>query len=120
MSMQQTKKLRQEQSDGHWNLMRFRSDTYDAQQVLEKTAFSAGELSVKTKRLLAIGIAIQSGSEALAQQQLSLAADEGATFKESVEAIEVGIAMGGAPAAAAARTAFHTLDELYPREILAL
>jgi alkylhydroperoxidase/carboxymuconolactone decarboxylase family protein YurZ len=120
MSMQQTKKLRQEQSDGHWNLMRFRSDTYDAQQVLEKTAFSEGELSVKTKRLLAIGIAIQSGSEAIAQQQLSLAADEGATFKEAVEAIEVGIAMGGAPAAAAARTAFHTLDELYPREILAL
>jgi len=117
---QPKKKLRQEQSDGHWNLMRFRSDTYDAQQALEKTAFIEGELSVKTKRLLAVGIAIQSASDALAQQQISLAAAEGATFKEAVEAIEIGIAMGGAAAAAAARTAFHTLDELYSREILAL
>jgi len=118
--VESTNELKQQQSDGHWNLTRFRSDTYDAQQALEKTAFSKGELSAKTKQLLALCCAIQSGSEAVVQHQLSGAANEGVSFKEAVEAIEVGIAMGGAPAAAAARTAFHTLDQLYSREILAL
>jgi alkylhydroperoxidase/carboxymuconolactone decarboxylase family protein YurZ len=112
--------LQQEQSDGHWNLIRFRSDTYDAQQALEATAFADGELSAKTKQLLALGIAVQSSSVAIIEHHASRAAAHGATFREALEAIEVGIAMGGAPAAGAARTAFHTLDQLYPREILAL
>ena len=112
--------IKQEQSDGHWNLIRFRSDAYDAQQALEKIAFAEGELSAKTKQLLALGIAVQSNSVAIIPHHASRAAEHGATFKEAVEAIEVGIAMGGAAAAGAARTAFPTLDELYPREILAL
>ncbi len=118
--MAQIEQLKQQQSDGHWNLMRFRSDTYDAQQALESTAFAAGELCSKSKQLIALGIAVQSGSEELIQRHATLAAKAGASFKEAVEAIEVGIAMGGAPAAAAARNGFSTLDQLYPREILAL
>ncbi|HJP04613.1 MAG: hypothetical protein CL799_08285 [Chromatiales bacterium] len=118
--MERINELRQEQSTGHWNLMRFRSDTYDAQQACEKTAFTEGELSLKTKELLALGIAVQAGSEAMIQQHAKRAADNGAGFREAVEAIEVGIVMGGAPAAAAARVAFYCLDQLYSQEILKL
>ncbi|MDP6435680.1 MAG: carboxymuconolactone decarboxylase family protein [Gammaproteobacteria bacterium] len=118
--MERTNELRQEQRTGHWNLMRFRSDTYDAQQAVEQTAFAEGELSVKTKELLALGIAVQTGSEAMIQQYAKRAAGSGASFRESVEAVEVAIALGGAQAAAAARFAFYSLDQLYSQEILKL
>jgi AhpD family alkylhydroperoxidase len=118
--MGRVNQLKQERNDGHWNLMRFRSDTYDACQALEEIAFKEGNLSTKTKELIAVGIAIQTGCEAVIQQHIERAAGQGATFEESVEAIEVGITMGGSTAVAAAHFAFHALDQLYAREILKL
>ena len=118
--MARVNETKQEQNDGHWNLMRFRSDAYDAYQALEKIAFTEGALTTKTKELMAVGISVQTGCEAAIQKHIERAAGLGATFEESVEAIEVGIAMGGGNAAAAAHIAFHTLDQHYSREILAL
>jgi len=113
-------KLKQQHNDGHWNFMRFRSDGYDACQALEQIAFAEGALSAKTKALMAVGISIQAGSEPAIQHHIARAAEQGASFKESVEAVEVAIAMGGSLAAAAAHFAFHALDQAYPREILKL
>jgi AhpD family alkylhydroperoxidase len=113
-------KIKQERNDGHWNLMRFRSDAYDAYQALEQIAFADGALSAKIKELMAVGISVQAGCDSATQQHIERAAEQGASFKESVEAIEVGIAMGGGPAAAAAHFAFHALDKVYSREILKL
>ena len=118
--MSRVNQRKQEQSDGHWNLMRFRSDTYDAHQALEKIAFDDGALTSKTKELMAVGISVQAGCEAAIQKHIERAAGLGATFEEAVEAIEVGIAMGGGTAITAAHIAFHTLDQHYTREILAL
>ena len=118
--MNRVSKIKQEQNDGHWNLMRFRSDAYDAYQALEKTAFADGALSTKTKELMAIGISIQAGCEPAIQQHIQLAAEQGASFEESVEAIEVGVAMGGGTAVASAHFGFHALDQVYSREILKL
>jgi AhpD family alkylhydroperoxidase len=112
--------IKQEQNDGHWNLMRFRSDAYDAYQALEQIAFADGALSTKTKELMAIGISIQAGCDAAIQKHIERAAEQGASFEESVEAVEVGIAMGGGTAAASAHFAFHALDRVYSREILKL
>jgi AhpD family alkylhydroperoxidase len=112
--------IKQEQNDGHWNLMRFRSDAYDACQALEQIAFADGALSTKTKELMAIGISIQTGCDAAIEKHVERAAQQGASFEESVEAIEVGIAMGGSTAAAAAHFAFFALDRVYSREILKL
>jgi AhpD family alkylhydroperoxidase len=118
--MGRVNELKQERNDGHWNLMRFRSDAYDAYQTLEEITFREGNLSTKTKELIAVGIAVQAGCEAAVQQHIERAAGQGATFEESVEAIEVGITMGGSTAVAAAHFAFHALDQLYSREILKL
>jgi len=112
--------IKQEQNDGHWNLMRFRSDGYDAYQALERTAFADGALSTKIKELMAIGISIQAGCEPAIQKHIQRAAELGASFEESVEAVEVGIAMGGGTAVAFAHFAFHALDQVYSREILKL
>ena len=118
--MNRTDEIKQEQNDGHWNLMRFGSDAYDAYQALEQTAFTDGALSTTAKELMAVGISIQAGCESSIQQHIERAAEQGASFKESVEAVEVGIAMGGGLAASAAHFAFHVLDKVYSREILKL
>jgi AhpD family alkylhydroperoxidase len=116
--MNRIDEIKQEQNDGHWNFMRFRSDAYDAYQALEQTAFKDGALSTKTKELMAVGISVQTGCEPAIQQHIERAAEQGASFKESVEAIEIGIVMGGSPAAASAHFAFHALDRVYSQEIL--
>jgi AhpD family alkylhydroperoxidase len=112
--------IKQEQNDGHWNLIRFRSDAYDAYQALEQTAFEEGALSTKTKELIAVGISIQAGCEPAIQQHIERAAAQGASFEESLEAIEIGIVMGGSPAVASAHFGFQALDSVYSREILKL
>ena len=118
--MDRLDELKHEQYSGHWNLMRFRSDAYDAYQALEETTFKEGALSTKAKELMAVGISIQAGCEPAIQQHIERAAEKGASFEESVEAIEVGILMGGSLAVAAAHFAFHALDRVYSREILKL
>jgi AhpD family alkylhydroperoxidase len=112
--------IKREQNDGHWNLMRFRSDAYDAYQALEQIAFRDGALSTKTKELMAIGISIQAGCDAAIEKHIERAAQQGASFEESVEAVEVGISMGGGTAVTSAHFAFHALDRVYSREILKL
>ncbi len=118
--MDRVSKFKQEENDGHWNLMRFRSDAYDACQALEKIAFAEGALSAKAKELMAVGISVQTGCEGAIQKHIERANRQGASFEEAVEAVEVGIAMGGSTASAAAHFAFHALDQNYPREILKL
>ena len=118
--MDRIDELKQEQNDGHWNLIRFRSDAYDAYEALEQTVFKDGALSTKTKELMAVGIAIQAGCEADTQKHLERAAKQGASFEESLEAVEIGIVMGGSLAVASAHFGFQALDRVYSREILKL
>ncbi len=108
----------QEDNDGHWNLMRFRSNVYDAYRALEDATFTDGALTTQAKELIAVGIAVQANSESGIQKHIARAAALGATFRETLEAIEVGITMGGGPAAASAQFAFHALDRVHGQEIL--
>lgn len=103
---------------GHWNLRRFRSKVYDDFIALEEATFADGALPSKTKELIAVGIAIQANSEPEIQSHIEHAAGHGASLDEVVEAIEVGIEMGGAPALESARFSFLVLDRLYSQEIL--
>jgi AhpD family alkylhydroperoxidase len=107
-----------ERDTGHWNLRRFRSKVYDDFMALEEATFADGELPTKTKELIAVGIAIQAHSEPAIQSHIERAAGCGASLNEIVEAIEVGIEMGGATALESARFSFFVLDRLYSREIL--
>lgn len=103
---------------GHWNLRRFRSKVYDDFVALEEATFAAGALPTKTKELIAVGIAIRANSEPEIHAHIENAAEHGASLDEIVEAIEVGIEMGGAPALESARFSFLVLDRLFSQEIL--
>lgn len=77
---------------------------------LEQKTFSDGELKKKFKELIALGISIIINCESCMEWHINEALKSGANFEEIIEAIEVGIEMGGGPATVASRFALKVLD----------
>jgi len=92
------------------------SDVYKALTSLEQKAFADGELKKKYKELIAFGISIVVNCESCMEWHIHEALKSGATKKEILEAIEVGIEMGGGPATVSARFALKVLD--YYKDLL--
>ncbi len=79
---------------------------------MEEATYSDGELKSKVKELIAVGISVVINCESCMQWHIEQAAEKGATEREIIEAIEVGIEMGGGPATAHARFALEVLESL--------
>jgi AhpD family alkylhydroperoxidase len=79
---------------------------------MEKAAYCDGALSKKQKELIAVGISVVKDCESCMQWHIEQAAADGATFEELLEAVEVGIEMGGGPATVSARFALEMMDSL--------
>ena len=92
------------------------SEVYKTFTKLEEKAFSDGELKKKYKELIALGISLVVNCESCMEWHVHEALKSGATKKEILEAIEVGIEMGGGPATVSARFALKVLD--YYKELL--
>jgi len=60
--------------------------------------YGDGALPTKMKRLIALGIALRTGCTGCIIAQTKRAVEAGATKEEILEAVAVGIAMGGTPA----------------------
>jgi len=84
---------------------------------MEKAAFSDGALSKKSKELIAVGISVTLDCESCMQWHIEQAATAGATFEEVLEAVEVGIEMGGGPATVSARFALDVIESAFPGAI---
>lgn len=92
------------------------SKVYRAFVELEQKTYSDGELAKKYKELIAIGISIIINCESCLEWHIKQALDSGATEEQIIEAIEVGVEMGGGPATVSSRFALKVLD--YYREKL--
>jgi len=79
---------------------------------MEKAAFSDGALPTRQKEPIAIGISVVEDCESCMQWHIEQAVAAGASFEEVLEAIEVGIEMGGGPATVSARFALDVMDSL--------
>jgi len=79
---------------------------------MEKAAYSDGALLKKHKELIAVGISVVKNCESCMQWHVEQAAATGASFEEILEAIEVGIEMGGGPATVSARFALEVMDAI--------
>ncbi len=77
---------------------------------MEEAAFSDGALPKKTKELIGVGISVKIDGESSMQRHSEQAAAAGATMRKVLEAIEVGIEMGGGPATVSARFALEVLE----------
>ena len=113
MSKEKLDELTRTRKWAHKKLIDKGSKVYEAFTQMESAAFSDGKLSKKTKELIAIGISVRIDCESCMQWHIEQAANAGAKYDEILEAVEVGIEMGGGPATVSARFALQVMEEVF-------
>lgn len=97
----------------HKRLLDSGSEVYRAFVEMEEAAFADGVLQKQVKELIAIGISVRIDCESCMQWHIEQAAQAGASYEEVLEAVEVGIEMGGGPATVSARFALRVMDAVF-------
>lgn len=87
-----------------------KSSVYNSFLDMENKTFTGGALSKKEKELIAVGISVVINCESCMEWHIKQAIGEGASEKELIEAIEVGIEMSGGPGTVSARFAMTVID----------
>jgi len=87
-----------------------RSKVYNAFIDMENQAYAVGKLGKKYKEMIAIGISIHINCESCLEWHIREALNAGAVKDEIIEAIGVGIEMGGGPATVSSRFAMKVLE----------
>jgi AhpD family alkylhydroperoxidase len=104
------KKIIDDRKRTHDYLKARKSKTYEAFIDMEKAAFASGALEKKFKEMIAIGISVVVNCESCMQWHIREALNAGATEEQVLEAIEVGMEMGGGPATVSSRFAISVLE----------
>jgi AhpD family alkylhydroperoxidase len=111
--MDKLKRMSRRRKEAHAEFLSLESKVYQAFLDMERVAFAEGSLTKATKELIAIGISVVINCESCMQWHIEQAAATGASRRDVLEAIEVGIEMGGGPATAHARFALEVMAEVY-------
>jgi AhpD family alkylhydroperoxidase len=112
--MDKLEEIATKRTRAHAKLRALDSKVYDAFLRMEAATFADGALSKRTKELIAIGISVRIDCESCMQWHIEQAAAAGATMREVLEAVEVGIEMGGGPATVSARFALAVMERVFP------
>lgn len=97
----------------HQKLLALDSKVYRAFLDMESAAYADGALAKKHKELVAVGISVVIDCESCMQWHIEQAAQAGATQQEILEAVEVGIEMGGGRATVSARFALDVMEKVF-------
>lgn len=97
----------------HQKLVSLNSKVYQAFLNMEAAAYADGALAKKYKELVAVGISVVMDCESCMQWHIDQAAQAGATQQEVLEAVEVGIEMGGGRATVSARFALEVMESVF-------
>lgn len=111
--MSKLDEISQRRKAAHAKLLELDSPVYRAFLELERAAFSDRALPRKVKELIATGISVVIDCESCMQWHIEQASRAGATKREVLEALEVGMEMGGGPATVSARFALEVMEEVY-------
>ncbi|UCH93165.1 MAG: carboxymuconolactone decarboxylase family protein [Candidatus Aminicenantes bacterium] len=111
--MDKLEELTRQRKKSHTKFKEFKSKVYDKFIELEEAAYSDGAVSQKNKVLIGMGISVVKDCDACMQWHIEEAVKLGITPQEIMEAIEVGIKMGGAPAVVSARFALEVMEKVY-------
>jgi AhpD family alkylhydroperoxidase len=111
--MDKLEEISRNRKKAHQKLLSLKSKVYDAFLQMEHATYSDGALPKKTKELIAVGISVQTDCESCMQWHIEQAAASGATLREVLEAVEVGIEMGGGPATVSARFALDVMESVF-------
>jgi AhpD family alkylhydroperoxidase len=102
--------IRRDRTWSHQQFLSRGSRTYRSFLEMERAAYSDGALAKLHKELIAVGISIVLNCESCLEWHIAQALQDGATEFQILEAIDVGIEMGGGPATVSARFALKVLD----------
>ena len=111
--MKRLKEISRHRQAAHAKLLSLDSKVYRAFLDMEKATYCDGALPKKTKELIAVGISVVIDCESCMQWHIEQAAKAGASMREVLEAVEVGIEMGGGPATVSARFALEVMESVY-------
>src|SRR4030042_516932 len=111
--MNRLKEISEHREKAHKKLLSLKSKVYEAFLEMEKATYCDGALPKKTKELIAVGISVAIDCESCMQWHIEQAAKAGASMREVLEAVEVGIEMGGGPATVSARVAIEVMGPGY-------
>lgn len=111
--MNKLKEMSRRRKAAHASLLELDSAVYKAFLQMEAAAFTDGTLPKKVKELIAVGISVTKDCESCMQWHIEQAARSGATEREILEAVEVGIEMGGGPATVSARFALEVMADVF-------
>ena len=111
--MSKLQELSRQRKRTHSRLLALNSKVYKVFLDMEEATYSEGALPKKTKELIAVGISVTIDCESCMQWHIEQAAGAGATLEEVLEAVEVGMEMGGGPATVSARFALEVMDAVF-------
>ena len=111
--MDKLQEISRKRKEAHGRMLSLNSKVYRAFLDLEKAAYSDGALMRKYKELIAVGISVVTNCESCMQWHIDEAAKSGASQQEVLEAIEVGIEMGGGPATVSSRFALDVMESVF-------
>ena len=97
----------------HAKLLKLKSKVYRAFLRMEEAAYTDGALPKKNKELIAVGISVVINCESCMQWHIEQAAGAGASLEEILEAVEVGMEMGGGAATVSARFALEVMEDVF-------
>jgi AhpD family alkylhydroperoxidase len=110
------KKIIMDRKHAHEYLKARKSRTYEAFLEMEKATFSTGALKKRSKELIAVGISVVVDYESCLQWHIREALNAGAMEEHVLEAIEVGMEMGGGLATVTSRFAISILEYYMRKE----
>jgi AhpD family alkylhydroperoxidase len=111
--MEKLRALSRQRRAAHETLTGLKSTAYEAFLDMEKATYADGALPKQVKELIAVGISVQINCESCMQWHIEQAAKAGASARQVLEAIEVGLEMGGGPATVSARFALEVMKDVF-------
>jgi AhpD family alkylhydroperoxidase len=111
--MDKIEEIRKTRKAAHSKLLLLKSRVYERFLQMEKATYSDGALTKKHKELIAVGISVVIDCESCMEWHITQAAAAGASMKEVLEAVEVGIELGGGPATVSARFALEVMEQVF-------
>jgi AhpD family alkylhydroperoxidase len=108
--MDKIEEICRKRKQAHQKLLSLDSQVYRAFLDMEAAAYADGALARKYKELVAVGISVVTDCESCMQWHIEQAVKAGANRQEVLEAIEVGMEMGGGRATVSARFALEVTE----------
>ena len=111
--MDKLKEMTLKRKKAHAKLIELDSKVYKSFLAMEEATYSDGALPKKQKELIAVGISVVINCESCMQWHIEQAVEAGSNQAEILEAIEVGIEMGGGPATVSSRFALDVMESVF-------